>query len=152
MTLAVEEFLRRFLLHVLPPGFVRIRHFGFLAPRRRTALLPFFSSSWDDPRICRPHPNRRPPTRKASCSPCLLAPSGPAPGVAGVIPDCDCGPGKVAAERAMPANGAPPSRAVYLRLKITSVMVSKSKALQSLGIEIRHCEMTPRLTVRPDWR
>jgi len=40
MTLAVEEFLRRFLLHVLPPGFVRIRHFGFLAHRRRAALLP----------------------------------------------------------------------------------------------------------------
>ena len=40
MTLAVEEFLRRFLLHVLPPSFVRIRHFGFLAHRRRGALLP----------------------------------------------------------------------------------------------------------------
>jgi Putative transposase len=31
MTLHVNEFLRRFLLHVLPPGFVRIRHFGFLS-------------------------------------------------------------------------------------------------------------------------
>jgi predicted Zn-ribbon and HTH transcriptional regulator len=40
MTLPVAEFLRRFLLHVLPPGFVRIRHFGFLAHRRRRALLP----------------------------------------------------------------------------------------------------------------
>ena len=40
MTLTAEEFLRRFLLHVLPPGFVRIRHFGFLAHRRRGALLP----------------------------------------------------------------------------------------------------------------
>jgi len=40
MTLPVDEFLRRFLLHVLPPGFVRIRHFGFLAHRRRGALLP----------------------------------------------------------------------------------------------------------------
>ena len=40
MTLSVDEFLRRFLLHVLPPGFVRIRHFGFLAPRRRARLLP----------------------------------------------------------------------------------------------------------------
>ena len=35
MTLAVEEFLRRFLLHLLPPGFVRIRNFGFLANRNR---------------------------------------------------------------------------------------------------------------------
>ena len=40
MTLAAEEFLRRFLLHVLPPGFVRIRFFGLLANRRRSALLP----------------------------------------------------------------------------------------------------------------
>jgi hypothetical protein len=36
----VDEFLPRFLLHVLPPGFVRIRHFGFLAHRRRTRFLP----------------------------------------------------------------------------------------------------------------
>jgi hypothetical protein len=40
MTLSSEEFLRRFLLHVLPRGFVRIRFFGFLPPRRRTKLLP----------------------------------------------------------------------------------------------------------------
>ena len=40
MTLPVAEFLRRFLLHLLPPGFVRIRHFGFLANRRRAQLLP----------------------------------------------------------------------------------------------------------------
>jgi hypothetical protein len=40
MTLAAEEFLRRFLLHVLPRGFVRIRFFGLLANRRRSALLP----------------------------------------------------------------------------------------------------------------
>jgi Putative transposase/Transposase zinc-binding domain len=35
MTLAVNEFIRRFLLHVLPGGFVKIRHFGFLANRGR---------------------------------------------------------------------------------------------------------------------
>jgi hypothetical protein len=40
MTLCADEFLRRFPLHVLPRGFVRIRHFGFLASRRRGALLP----------------------------------------------------------------------------------------------------------------
>ena len=40
MTLPVDEFLRRFLLHLLPQRFVRIRHFGFLANRRRAALLP----------------------------------------------------------------------------------------------------------------
>ena len=42
MTLHVDEFLRRFLLHVLPKGFVRIRHFGFLATRNRSKLLPIF--------------------------------------------------------------------------------------------------------------
>jgi Putative transposase/Transposase zinc-binding domain len=40
LTLALDEFLRRFLLHVLPKGFVRIRNFGFLANRRRATLLP----------------------------------------------------------------------------------------------------------------
>jgi hypothetical protein len=40
MTLSLDEFLRRFLLHLLPKGFVRIRNFGFLANRRRATLLP----------------------------------------------------------------------------------------------------------------
>jgi hypothetical protein len=39
LALAVDEFLRRFLLHVLPRGFMRIRHFGLLANRRRHATL-----------------------------------------------------------------------------------------------------------------
>lgn len=40
LTLAVDEFLRRFLLHLLPQGFMRIRNFGFLANRRRATTLP----------------------------------------------------------------------------------------------------------------
>jgi hypothetical protein len=40
LTLSLDEFLRRFLLHVLPKGFVRIRNFGFLANRSRATLLP----------------------------------------------------------------------------------------------------------------
>jgi Putative transposase/Transposase zinc-binding domain len=39
LTLSLDEFLRRFLLHLLPKGFVRIRHFGFLAHRRRAVFL-----------------------------------------------------------------------------------------------------------------
>src|SRR3989442_6376401 len=35
MTLQADEFIRRFLLHVLPDGFMRIRHFGFLANRTK---------------------------------------------------------------------------------------------------------------------
>jgi Putative transposase len=40
MTVSLDEFLRRFLLHLLPRGFVRVRHFGFLASCRRSTLLP----------------------------------------------------------------------------------------------------------------
>src|SRR5437660_283078 len=39
LTLSLDEFLRRFLLHILPKGFVRIRNFGFLANRKRAPLL-----------------------------------------------------------------------------------------------------------------
>lgn len=40
MTLSGAELLRRFLLHVLPKGFMRVRHFGFLANRCRARRLP----------------------------------------------------------------------------------------------------------------
>src|SRR5260370_16844976 len=40
MTLSFDEFLRRFLLQLLPDGFVGIRHFGFLANRKRAINLP----------------------------------------------------------------------------------------------------------------
>jgi len=39
MTLSAEEFIRRFLLHVLPEGFVRIRYSGFLSNRNRAENL-----------------------------------------------------------------------------------------------------------------
>jgi Putative transposase/Transposase zinc-binding domain len=39
MTLSADEFLRRFLLHVLPNGFQRIRHYGLLANRHRVENL-----------------------------------------------------------------------------------------------------------------
>ena len=39
MTLDATEFIRRFLIHVLPTGFMRIRHFGFLANRSRRTKL-----------------------------------------------------------------------------------------------------------------
>jgi hypothetical protein len=52
MTLAVDQFLRRFLLHLLPPGFVRIRNFGFLANRNRATVLPLclrlLGGSWEN--------------------------------------------------------------------------------------------------------
>jgi hypothetical protein len=39
ITLEAQEFIRRFLLHVLPNGFMRIRHFGFLANRSKKQTL-----------------------------------------------------------------------------------------------------------------
>ncbi len=39
MTVSADEFLRRFLVHVLPKGLVRIRHFGLFANRRRGIML-----------------------------------------------------------------------------------------------------------------
>jgi hypothetical protein len=44
MTVSADEFLRRFLTHVLPRGFVRIRFFGFLSSRKRTHLVPICRS------------------------------------------------------------------------------------------------------------
>ena len=49
MTLDAIEFLRRFFLHVLPKGFVRIRSFGFLSNRQRTKLLPLCRNLLSNP-------------------------------------------------------------------------------------------------------
>jgi hypothetical protein len=56
MDLDVDEFLRRFLLHVVPDGFVRIRHFGLLANRRRAAALAQCRA-----RLAQPAPPAGPP-------------------------------------------------------------------------------------------
>ena len=49
MTLAADEFIRRFLLHALPDGFHRIRHYGFLANRQRAAKLALCRRLLDAP-------------------------------------------------------------------------------------------------------
>jgi hypothetical protein len=58
MTLSPEEFLRRFLQHVLPRGFPRIRYFGWLANRTHKNLLP----------LCRLLLHQPPPATDASSS------------------------------------------------------------------------------------
>ena len=64
MTLSLDEFLRRFLLHLLPKGFVHIRHFGFLANRCRAELLPLWFAalgsvpSQTEPEASADHPSR----------------------------------------------------------------------------------------------
>jgi hypothetical protein len=49
MTLPGVELLRRFLLHVLPKGFMRVRHFGFLANRCRARRLPEIRAALEAP-------------------------------------------------------------------------------------------------------
>ena len=39
MELGINEFIRRFLLHVLPKSFVKIRHYGFMACRNKAGAL-----------------------------------------------------------------------------------------------------------------
>ncbi|HVI41732.1 MAG TPA: transposase, partial [Anaerovoracaceae bacterium] len=50
MTLNAEEFIRRFLMHVLPHGFTKIRHYGFLSSRGKQKKL----------RICKRQTGTRP--------------------------------------------------------------------------------------------
>jgi len=76
MTLGSQEFLRRFLLHVLPRGFVRIRFFGLLANRRRSTLLPLCQRLLADQSM--PHPPApplpHPPSPLVSAVPNVLLP------------------------------------------------------------------------------
>jgi hypothetical protein len=51
MTLDAVEFIRRFLLHVLPSGFVHIHHFGFLADRKRKDKLSLCRSLLPAPQV-----------------------------------------------------------------------------------------------------
>ena len=56
MTLQAPEFIRRFLLHVIPKGFVRVRHFGLLANRSK-GLLAKCRHSWTPVPLCPISPN-----------------------------------------------------------------------------------------------
>lgn len=49
MALAVDEFIRRFLLHILPSGFMRVRHYGLFANRHRKAKLTQCRAVLDQP-------------------------------------------------------------------------------------------------------
>ena len=57
MTLAAAEFIRRMLLHVLPPGFHRIRYYGFLANRARQQKLAECRRALGTPPPPAPQPN-----------------------------------------------------------------------------------------------
>src|SRR5436190_4201095 len=75
LTLSLDEFLRRFLLHLLPKSFVRIRHFGFLANRRRATLLPFcFAALGSVPSQTQPEQSADSPSRDLRLCPNCGAP------------------------------------------------------------------------------
>ncbi len=60
MTLSAEEFIRRFLLHTLPSGWVRIRHYGILGNRCRAHTLPASRSALSQPPPVRTAPESAP--------------------------------------------------------------------------------------------
>ncbi len=70
MTVTSDEFLRRFLLHVLPRGLVRIRHFGFLANRSRSGLLPLCRQLLSDAPLARSPTCLFSPQREWRCPIC----------------------------------------------------------------------------------
>src|SRR5690606_22712733 len=80
MTLSAMEFIRRFLLHVLPTHFMRIRHYGFMANRFRTEKLRRCRSlllKHEKPEatvasmaVCPPNESAGEPTPAARCPHC----------------------------------------------------------------------------------
>lgn len=70
MTLSAMEFLRRFIQHVLPRGFVRIRHFGYLASACRTARLALARALLAQPEPVQPDDTLDPPAAHWACPRC----------------------------------------------------------------------------------
>lgn len=76
MSLAAAEFIRRFLLHTLPDGFHRIRHYGFLANAQRAAKLARCRALLDaPPQLVATAPTDREPGPLATGPPPQLCPS-----------------------------------------------------------------------------
>jgi hypothetical protein len=70
MTVSANEFLRRFLLHVLPRGFVRIRFFGFLGNRCRASLMQLCQKFLQPDRQGYAPPHDSPPPACWTCPNC----------------------------------------------------------------------------------
>jgi hypothetical protein len=70
MTLSAMEFLRRFVQHVLPRGFVRIRHFGYLASACRTARLALARALLAQPEPVQSDDTFDPPAAAWACPRC----------------------------------------------------------------------------------
>ena len=100
MTLAADEFIRRFMLHILPKGFHRIRHYGLFANTSRAANLARLRELLGSP---------PPPAEKAA------SPSQDQPAET-VLPPCPCCGGRMIVveffERGMQPRYQPPSAAM----------------------------------------
>ena len=72
MTLSTDEFMRRFLLHVLPSGFHRIRHYGLLANANRKSHIAKARELLHHPAVEAPSDNRAPLTDNASIRPTFV--------------------------------------------------------------------------------
>ena len=70
MSLSAVEFLRRFLLHLLPKGFVRIRHYGFLANRHRAKKLGLCRQLIDVPQQISPGEEQTSDDHGTACPKC----------------------------------------------------------------------------------
>ena len=70
MTLAADEFIRRFLLHVLPRGFHRIRHYGFLASSSRKNSLALARKLLNVPPLLPPESTEDPAVPLPPCPCC----------------------------------------------------------------------------------
>jgi hypothetical protein len=93
-TLTAEEFLRRFLQHVLPKGFVKVRYYGLFAPALRY-LLPLLHLWLDDTPPSPPSPDERSDAKPATLpAPQLLCP--------------DCGQPMVYLRKLRPRSRCPP--------------------------------------------
>jgi hypothetical protein len=93
MTLSAVEFLRRFLLHILPSGFVRIRHYGFLANRHRATKLAFLRELLGAP----------PPKTESPSDPASLPEATSEPEPVADCPKCQAGHMRLVQELARPS-------------------------------------------------
>ena len=90
MRLTPDEFIRRFLLHTLPDGFHRIRHFGFMANSHRAAKLALCRSLLAERTEPAAADKTEPPSKESNDRAQAENPENPRP--AKVLPACpDCG-------------------------------------------------------------
>jgi len=68
--LTIDEFIRRFLLHVLPKGFHRIRHYGFLANGRRKAMMEKIRTIIEESPSTNNHNSDKPEEERIKCPNC----------------------------------------------------------------------------------